>query len=95
MQAQAAVIQELLLLPLTLVFQGLLSEAGAAVMLARVFLPFKHIKIQDVLPKDAEKLGDGERAMRVTEGLESKIYGESLGTLPLELSHVIRKQNWS
>lgn len=62
-------------------------------MLARVPLPFKHVKTEDVLPKDAEKLGDGKRAVRVTEGLESKIYGESLGTLPLELSNVIREQN--
>lgn len=30
--------------------------------------------------------------MRVTEGLERKIYGESLGTLPLELSNVIMEK---
>lgn len=30
--------------------------------------------------------------MRVTEGLERKIYGESLGTLPLELSNVIMER---
>lgn len=78
---------------MTLVFQGLLNEARAAVMLARVLLPFKHVKIEDVLPKDAEKLGDWKKAMRVTEGLESKIYGKSLGALPLELSNVVREQN--
>lgn len=86
MQAQAAVITRASASSFDPCFP---SEARAAVMLARVLLPFKHVKTQDVLPRDAEKLGNGKRAMRVTEGLESNISGKSLVTLPLGLSNVI------